>query len=379
MKPSSIAAALTVLVGNKRPGMIWGPPGVGKSDTVKQVAEKLGMEMRDVRLSLLDPTDLKGFPMLQDTTLPTFEPEAVPAKPATKNKTEVAAYQELVTQITERNTAAKAAHDEYCARMPKKEMNWAIPSFLPTHGEGILFLDELPSAPQSVQAAAYQLVLDRAIGDYKMPDGWALLAAGNRQGDRGVSHAMPSPLANRLVHLDYEIDAEDWQAWAITHGISDITRGFIRFRPNLLHAHDTKSNDKAFPTPRSWKFVDDVMGHGLSSDVEFELLKGTVGEGAASEYMAFAKVAMDLPSVDEILIAPDTAPVPEDPAGRYAICTALDKAATPNTMGRLLTYVERFDTEFQVLFMRSAGQANRTITQSKEFTAWMTKNRAVII
>lgn len=379
MKPSSIASALTVLVKNKRPGMIWGPPGVGKSDTVKQVAEKLGMEMRDVRLSLLDPTDLKGFPMLQDTKPPAFVPEALPPKITTKNKAEIAAHNELVTQITERNAAAKIAHDEFCAHMPKKEMDWAIPSFLPTRGEGILFLDELPSAPQSVQAAAYQLVLDRKIGNYEMPPGWALLAAGNRAGDRGVSHAMPSPLANRLVHIDYEVDMDDWQAWALLNGVSDITRGFLRFRSNLLHAQDTKSNDKAFPTPRSWKFVDDVLGHGLAADVEFELIKGTVGEGAASEYMAFAKVAMSLPSPDEILLNPDTAPVPEEPAGKYAICTALDKTATRNTIGRLLQYVGRMDTEFQVLFMRSAGQANREITMAKEFTAWMTTNRDVII
>ena len=195
MQPSSIRTALPRLIEKQRPVFLWGAPGVGKSDVVGQIATDLKLELRDVRLSLLDPIDLKGFPVV-DTA--------------------------------------------------KKQMKWLPADFLPTKGRGLLFLDEMNSAPQSVQAAAYQLILNRKIGDYKLPDGWAVLAAGNRSSDRSVVHAMPAALANRFVHLDFDIDVNDWNYWAMTNGMHDDLRAFIQFRPNLLHSFDAASN------PRRW-------------------------------------------------------------------------------------------------------------------------------
>jgi hypothetical protein len=161
--------------------------------------------------------------------------------------------------------------------------------------------------------------------------------------------------------------------------VSDITRAFIKFRPNLLHSFDPGANERAFPTPRSWVFVDDITRSKLSPDTEYELIKGTVGEGAAAEYLAFAKLAAELPSAEEILMNPDTAPVPESPAAQYAVCTMLDSKATANSMGRLLTYVERLPIEFQVLFVRSAAMANRTVTQCKDYVRWVTANTKVLL
>lgn len=330
MRPSQVKQSLCHLVERKRPAFIWGPPGAGKSDVVADVAKSMKMELRDVRLNLMDPTDLKGFPVL-------------------------------------RGTGAK------------QQMAFAPPDFLPTKGKGILFLDEMNQAPQSVQAAAYQLILNRKLGDYTLPVGWAVLAAGNRAGDRAVAHAQPSALANRFVHIDFEVDVEDWYVWATAHGVSDTMRAFIRFRPNLLHSFDPATNPRAFPTPRSWVFVDDISQSNLTDDTEFELIKGTVGEGAASEYLAFARMSKDLPSVDEILMNPDSAPVPESPGGQYAVCTMMDKKATPNSLGRLLTYAARLPVEFQVLFVRSAAIANREITKTKDYIQWVTANQDVLL
>lgn len=330
MKPSAVKASLKHLVERKRPAFIWGPPGAGKSDVVASVAKDMGLELRDVRLNLMDPVDLKGFPVVRDT--------------------------------------GKA-----------QQMAFVPPDFLPTKGEGILFLDEMNSAPQSVQAAAYGLILNRRLGEYQLPKGWALLAAGNRAGDRGVVNTMPSPLANRLVHIDYEVDVDDWFAWATEHGVSDVTRAFIKFRPNLLHSFNPATNERAFPSPRSWHFVDDVTQSKLSADIEYELIKGTVGEGAAAEYLAFSRTAADLPSVDEILINPDGAPIPSEPAGQYAVCTMLDRKTTANTIGRMLQYVGRMSPEFQVLYVRSALTANRALQQTKEFNAWAIANQSVLI
>jgi hypothetical protein len=336
MRPSQAISALSHLVQRKRPAFIWGPPGVGKSDVVHTVAERLSLELRDVRLNLLDPVDLKGFPSIEEIG----------------------------------TGKAKTRH-----------MSFVPPDFLPRDpkSKGVLFLDEMNSAPQSVQAAAYQLILNRRIGEYVLPEGWAVLAAGNRSGDRAVVNAMPSALANRFVHIDFTVDVDDWYNWATQEGVSDLTRAFIKFRPNLLHSFDPSANERAFPTPRSWVFVDDVVDSNLDSATEFELIKGTVGEGAAAEYLAFTKLAAELPTADEILMNPDTAPVPVSPAAQYAVCTMLDRKATPNSFGRLITYVERMSVEFQVLFVRSAAMANRSVTQSKDYVTWVTKNQDVLL
>lgn len=261
----------------------------------------------------------------------------------------------------------------------KQQMAFVPPDFLPTKGKGILFLDEMNSAPQSVQAAAYQLILNRKLGNYTMPDGWAIVAAGNRAGDRSVVNAQPAALANRFVHIDFEVNLEDWNLWAMPNGISDITRGFLHFKPALLHSFDATTNPRAFPTPRSWAFADSVRQSNLSADTEFDLIKGSVGEGAASEYLAFARMASELPTVDEILMNPDTAPVSDNPSTMFAVSTMLDSKAAPNTLGRLLTYMDRLPVEFQVLFMRSACSANRDLLKTREAIKWLSSNQAVMI
>ena len=192
--------------GHHTPVMLWGPPGVGKSQLVVQVAKKKSVPMIDIRLSQMEPSDLRGIPFRQG---------------------------ELV--------------------------EWAIPAMLPDvkrHGKrGILFLDEITSAPPSVSAAAYQLILDRRLGAYTVPDGWAIFAAGNRQGDRGVTYTMPAPLANRFSHFEVDVNVDDWVAWAYNNAIDDRIIAFLRFRPELIFDFDPAHNPAAFPSPRSWEFA----------------------------------------------------------------------------------------------------------------------------
>lgn len=332
MKPSKVLPSLKHLIKQQRPAFIWGPPGAGKSDIVAQAAAEMNLELRDVRLNLMDPVDLKGFPVVKGTG-------------------------------------------------KSQQMAFVPPDFLPTKGEGVLFLDEMNSAPQSVQAAAYQLILNRQIGEYTLPKGWSVLAAGNRAGDRAVVNTMPSALANRFVHIDFDVDADDWYMWAVGAGISDLTRGFIRFRPGLLHKFDATKNERAFPTPRSWAFVDSVTNSNLDSDTEYELIKGTVGEGAAAEYLAYTRQSKDLPTVDEILVAPDSAPVPSEknPAARIAVCAMLESKATPQNFGRIMQYIERLPVDYQVVFVKSAVTANRAVASSKDYIRWITANQAILM
>ena len=211
MRPTHIAAILdcefnSTLTGQHTPVMLWGPPGVGKSQIIAQIADKHRVPLIDIRLSQMEPTDLRGIPF----------------------------------RLNDR-------------------VEWAIPSMLPDaqrHGPtGILFLDEITSAAPTVSTAAYQLILDRRLGDYFIPDGWAIFAAGNRQGDRGVTYSMPAPLANRFTHYEVEAHLDDWVAWAHGRGIDERIIGFLRFRPDLLFNFDPSHNPIAFPSPRSWEFA----------------------------------------------------------------------------------------------------------------------------
>lgn len=324
MRASQIAEAVNLCVERQRPAFIWGPPGVGKSDVVAQVAAARGIELRDVRLNLLDPTDIKGFPV-----------------PDVK----------------------------------KKQMTWLPADFLPRDGEGILFLDELNQAPPAVQAAAYQLTLNRQVGDYVLPDGWAIIAAGNRETDRANAMRMPSALANRLVHLDFDVNVDDWCEWALDQGdaVPVELLSFIRFRKDLLHKHEPA--ERAFPTPRSWTFAGSLINSGISAEVEFELIKGAVGEGAAAEFKGYLSVYRDLPTVDQVLLNPKDTPISENAAVKFAITASLAHSTTKDTFPRFMQYVGRMDAEWQVVYVRDAmKRTERAITTLKEFQTFALKH-----
>jgi hypothetical protein len=349
MKPSNALVAIKHLHQVRRSAFIWGAPGGGKSAIVALAAKEQGIELRDVRVSLLDPTDAKGFPHIHDVE------ETYEVSPAEGRKKAV-----MGTRV-------------------RKQFDWIPPSFLPRSGEGMLFLDEMNTAPPAVQAAFYQLLTNRRIADYVLPDGWSVLAAGNRASDRAITNQQPSALANRFIHIQFETDMQDWSNWALAKGINDLVRGFIKMRPAMLHAFDPNKNDAAWPSPRSWEFVSDNVETGMPPEVELELIKGSVGEAAASEFFGYARVAREMPSADEILVNPDTAPVPPSPAGKYAISTALESVASANNLGRMFKYINRLDPEFQVLFVRTTMGAKRELTNTKDFTQWIAANQDLLV
>lgn len=328
MNPLRIIENLKFLIEIQQPVFVWGPPGIGKSQVVAQVAEQEWLELSDVRAVLLDPVDLRGLPHIDE-------------------------------------------NHQAC---------WCPPDFLPRCGSGILFLDELNAAPPLVQAACYQLVLDRRLGDYQLPDGWAIVAAGNRETDRAVTHRMPSALANRFVHLNFDVDVDQWLAWAQAGGVAPEVIAFIRFRPNLLHAFDPRKEDKAFPTPRSWEFVSRIMKHGRTVAPDLELLSGVVGEGAAVEYCGFLRIYRNLPCPEKLLDAPETAEVPEDPATLYAVCELLsEKCEEMDNLPRIVSYAKRLPPEFSVLLMRDAAQANSAIVRTPAFSEWAMAHADVLL
>jgi hypothetical protein len=241
----------------KRPLFLWGPPGIGKSDIVKQMGEELNAHVIDIRLSLWEPTDIKGIPYF-DSNL--------------------------------------------------KKMVWAPPIELPDeelaskHKMIILFMDEMNSAAPAVQAAAYQLVLNRRVGTYKLPDNVHIVAAGNRETDKGVTYRMPAPLANRFVHLEMKVDWDDYFQWAVDNRIHKDVIGFLTFSKKDLYDFDPKSASRAFATPRSWTFVSELLfDDDENNDTLTDLTAGAVGEGLAIKFMAHRKVASKLPNPTDIL------------------------------------------------------------------------------
>ncbi len=325
MIPSQVGRALTACIVARQPVFLWGPPGVGKSRVAAQTAAALDLPLTDIRAVLLDPVDLRGLPHIgQDG-----------------------------------------------------RTHWRAPAFLPENGQGVLFLDELNAAPPLVQAACYQLILDRALGEYRLPDGWAVIAAGNRDQDRAVTHRMPSALANRFVHLEFEPHLPDWLAWAEAAGVRPEVVAFLRFRPALLHDFDPARSDRSFPSPRSWEFVSTLLAARPDPAVEAALVAGAVGEGAAVEFMAFLRLWRELPDTEAVLADPDAAPAPSDPAVASAICEALGRRASPATMPALARYASRLPAEFGVLLMREAVRHDKAAATTDAFAAWARDNAEV--
>lgn len=327
MKPSEVIRALETLVELKQPAFIWGAPGVGKSQVVLAVAETHGLELVDIRAVLLDPVDLRGLPRIAENG----------------------------------------------------ESVWCPPSFLPRSGKGILFLDELNAAPPLVQAACYQLILDRKLGEYMLPDGWTVVAAGNRETDRAVTHRMPSALANRMVHLDFETSLEDWTAWARAKELDPKLIAFLQLRPRLLHDFDPSRNEKAFPSPRSWEFAASILAHAADRAHAVAIIAGAVGQGAATELAGFLRVYDQLPDVDTILADPAGVTIPEDPDVVCAMCESVARRASRETMPGLATLAARMPTEFGVLLMRDAAAVDPTIVQTEAFSGWAVANQQVLM
>lgn len=265
---------LATLQASHTPVMLWGPPGVGKSQIVAQVGQRHAIPVIDLRLSQMEPSDLRGIPFREGNLV-----------------------------------------------------EWAIPAMLPDtqrHGsQGILFLDEITSAVPSVSAAAYQLILDRRLGDYHVPEGWAIFAAGNRQGDRGVTYTMPAPLANRFSHFEVELNLDDWVAWAYQHHLDERIIGFLRFRPELLFKFDPAHNPVAFPTPRSWEFAHRALQKFANSPkLLLNTLQACVGTAAGIELKAFIDHLDQMPDIDAILRG-ETVKTPKEVDLQYAVASAL--------------------------------------------------------
>ena len=307
----------------QRPLFLWGPPGIGKSELVESITNELGGYMIDLRLGQMEPTDIRGIPFYnKDTGKMDWAPPV---------------------------------------EMPDEELASQYPVI-------VLFLDEMNSAPASVQAAAYQLILNRRVGKYRLPDNVRLVAAGNRESDKGVTFRMPSSVCKRFVHQEMRVDFPSWQEWAVENKINKDVVGYLSFAKQDLYDFDAKSSSRAFATPRSWTFVSQLLDDdNIDEDTAMNLIAGTVGEGLAVKFMAHRKIAGRMPSPADILKGKVTTLDVKEVSAMYSLvismCYELKDAVEKKVESKdfhgmadnFLKYMmDNFETELVVLGARIA-------------------------
>ena len=324
--------------------MLWGPPGVGKSQAIRQlgkeIEENTGKKavITDVRLLLFNPIDLRGIPTANaDKTL------AIWLKP----------------QIFQMDPSEEVVN--------------------------ILFLDEISAAPQSVQAAAYQITLDRVVGEHRLPENCIVIAAGNRVTDKSVAYKMPKALANRLLHIEVEGSFQSWKQWAIRSGVNGKVTGFLSFRQDLLMGFDPSAEDLAFPTPRSWEMVSNLLNR-VNDDVDrmYDLIAGIVGTGTAIEFRTWAKVYDELPDLEEIFDGKQPK-VPSGTDALYALCAAMTAYAREHKdqlvrIAHSVRYADRMPPDFSTVLFKDYLYIEKDfrakLLRIPEFSAWLsTKGR----
>lgn len=260
------------------------------------------------------------------------------------------------------------------------KLNYKLPDWFPVKGQapeaGILLFDDRNQAGPDLQKVLANICQARTLHGVSMPDGWMVISTGNRQADRAGANRVLSHLRNRETVIELETHLDDWTSWAIQAGVKPEVISFIRFRPGLLHDFDPQRDQNA--TPRSWvEGVSDVLGT-VPAEAEFECFKGAVGEGAAAEFVGFVRIFRKLPNPDAILLNPQTADVPKDPATLYALTGAIAQRATESNFERVCTYAERMPPEFSVLMVSIAARRDPDLANTQAFTKWSIAHQDVL-
>lgn len=331
MKISAAAEQGEISYKLKKPIFYWGSPGIGKSNMVEQIRQSLGVNLIDQRFSQMDPTDVRGLPMTLQEGM------------------------------------------EWWTR-------YAIPGFLPRvdrDGEnGILLLDEFNQAPQAVQAAGHQLILDRRLGDYKLPDGWMVMAAGNKMDDRAQAIRMSTSLSNRFKNVDVDVDVVEWKIWARANKQDPVIIALMNSDGNLLH--DMSVKEAAWPSPRTWELLSDHVPH-MTKDNEYNTAVSCVGKGAGGLYIAFKELEDQVPTPEEIYNNPGTARIPTEPSAMYFVSGMLSTQVTTDSFPKYLKYQQRLALEYQTVFMRDAYQVCPDVSDLKEYGEWALANHNTVL
>lgn len=325
MRPADMITFVRACIDARLSVLITGAPGIGKSDLVAQACREAGAEMILSHPAVADPTDVKGLPWVApDAQSATFLP-----------------FGELAR-------ACKAT------------------------GPTVWFLDDLGQAPASVQASFMQLLLARRVNGHVLPDCVTFVAATNRRTDRAGVSGILEPVKSRFASIvELDVNMDDWCQWAFGANVPAELIAFLRFRSELLCAFTPSADLTNCPLPRTWSHVAKLLALNLPTAIQHAAIAGAVGEGAATEFSAFLKLYAELPAIDGILLDPDGAPIPAQPATLYAVVTALGMRATPQTFPRLARYATRLTDgnhgEFAALLLRDSVRKDKAIMQTAAF------------
>lgn len=327
--PSQLLEEFRVCASANRVASVRSAPGVGKSSLVAVFAESQNCALIDMRLTQCAPEDLNGYPKLNGDKATFVAFDAFPLE-----------------------------SDE----LPEGKNGW------------VLFLDEFYSASKSVQAAAYKLLLDRQVGSFRLHPKVRIIIAGNRKEDNAIVTATSTAIQSRVIHYELKANSsKDWIDWAIKAGIDYRIVGYINFKPTLLNNFDPKHSDRTYACQRTWHFLSDLIKGDEVKSTHLPRIVGTVGEGAAVEFMAYCKVYQDLPSMSEIIADPEGLNVPIQAGTRYALVTLCAERVNKENISKVLQYIQRLPTEFQVIFSKSAIARDRTLRDNKDFVAFIGK------
>ena len=328
MKPTALATVLAKALPARRPILIVGPPGVGKTDIVKQAAKAAKMDLLISHPVVSDPTDYKGLPGIVDGAA------------------------------------------EF---LPYGDLRKLIDAKKPT----VCFLDDLGQAPPIVQAAAMQLLLARRVNGHKVSDKVTFVAASNRRQDKAGVTSVLEPVKSRFASIiELTVDVDDWCGWALENGVPAQVVAFIRFKPALLCAFEPTADLTNSPCPRTVTNAATWLADGVT---DYDVIAGAAGAGFATELIAFLDVWKNLPSPDAVLMDPDGAPIPTEPATLYALIGALVDKVSENSAGRLVRYADRLPDEWAVLLVRDAERRCKEVATTKEYIKWVTNHQGLLV
>jgi len=333
VKPSQAKRMLAKYLKARRVPMIHGSPGIGKSDIIRQVAEEFDLFVIDIRLAQCDPTDLLGFPQVQNgkagyvpmNTFP-LEGDPLPINPKTG----------------------------------KPYSGWLI------------FFDEFNACAKAVQSAAFKIVLERMVGIWKLHERVLMAAAGNLATDNGIVEELSTPMQSRLVHMLLVPDLEEFLDWAEDHKFDRRIISYLRFKPGALHDFRPDHADATFACPRTWAFADSILKVTDEGDEDRQaLLGGAITRGYASELMDFFLLHSQIPKISDIRKDPTGITVPADLGILWAVTDSIAHHADKDNLEDLMKFVERIPMEFQAVCLRSIIKRKKELLTHKTIQHWV--------
>ena len=326
--PKQLFEFLLAMIHANQPVMIWGQPGVGKSDVCKQVAAYLKYFYHTIHPLLYERIDMVGIPYVSE-------------------------------QIT---------------------TEYATPGFFPPTSSKdmhLINIEEITSSKQDTQSALFQLIWDRRCGDYELPEGARLVACGNRLSDRGVVHRMPSPLASRFIHVELGHSIEDWTDWAIENDIDIDVISFLNLVPDLLNQFKPKSDEVVYPCPRTWQSVSRTKSTAeerLDEEGQLAAYIGAVGHAAASDFWGFLQAKHELPQPRTVIMNPEETIVPHEPSQQILLSGALIKLADDMNLESICTYAHRMEPEISHYMVGQIIRRNPEMESTDAYSRWIFKS-----